>query len=130
MIFIMLIHISGCVSTRTTTSSSDLPATIRHNYVIHSQNSNYLLENTLISSGMLSGKVYEGQFSLRGNKIHVYLSSDSTMKINTEMILTIPLDDIARFEIVKVRPGKTILLVLGILLPLIVLTELNSWEFY
>ena len=48
-----------------------------------------------------------------GEKISVYLSSDTVMKINKEHILSIPLDGMAVVEMAKIEAGKTILLVTG-----------------
>jgi hypothetical protein len=112
MIFILLMQLSGCYSYRTI-SNSDLPLSDsgKYSYVIHSQNSKYLLKNTIISNGILSGKIDSVNDSRQiGKKIHLYLSSDSVMKINKEKILSLPLDGIAKVEIAKVDVIGTIAL--------------------
>jgi len=58
MIFILLIQLSGCYSYKTISSSDlPLPDSGKYPYVIHCQNSKYLLKNALISNGILSGKI-------------------------------------------------------------------------
>jgi hypothetical protein len=129
MIFILLIYLSGCYSTRII-SSSDLPfpGSSKHDYIIHGQYSKCVLDNAVISNGILSGRI-EGEDSTHtGYKIHVFLSSDSVMKINTEKIFSVPLDRIAKIEIRKVAAGKTILLVVG--LPILVLGIIFIHDWY
>jgi hypothetical protein len=108
IIFIFLVQITGCVSSRITTSSSDIPVSAKYYYIIHSKTSDYLLENVVISEKILTGKINIEKSSFIGNKIHIYLSTDSAIKINTEMTLSILLDDIAQIKIVEVAKGTTI----------------------
>ena len=112
MIFILLMQLSGCDSTKIISSSElPLPDSGKYPYIIHCQNSKYLLKNTIISNGILSGKIDSVNDSRQiGKKIHLYLSSDSVMKINKEKILSIPLDGIAKVEIAKVDVIGTIAL--------------------
>jgi hypothetical protein len=67
-----------------------------------------------------------------GNKIHVYLSSDSVMKINKEKILSIPLYGIAKVKVANVSVAAITLLIaactLGIIM-VVALVELNSASF-
>jgi len=109
MIFILLIQLSGCMSYRII-SSADLTDSNKYNYIIHSQKSKYRIENTVISNGILSGKIVVEHSNI-GNKVQVYLSSDSMIKINMEKILSIPVDSIAKVEMEKFSVGKTALLV-------------------
>ena len=134
MIFILLIQLSGCYSYKTI-SSSDLPLPNpgKYPYVIHSQNSKYLLRNAVISNGILSGKIDTVNDSRQiGGKIHIYLSSDSVMKINKEKILSIPLYGIAKVKVANVSVAAITLLIaactLGIIM-VVALVELNSASF-
>jgi hypothetical protein len=113
MIFLLLIQLSGCYSYKIISSSTlPLPDSIKCSYYIHSQNSKYLLENTIISNGILSGKIDTTGNSHRIiNRIHLYITSDSVMKINNGKILSIPLDGIAKVKKAKFEVGKTIILV-------------------
>lgn len=113
MIYIFLIQFSGCMSQKVAVSKSDLPVPGKGYYIIHAQHIKYQLENTIISGGSLSGKIILEGPAHFGDKIHVYLSSDSTIKINSDNILSIPLDSIVKVEMKKVEVGKTILLVAG-----------------
>jgi len=131
LINILLIQISGCVTSNITTSGSDIPVTGNYYYIIHSQKPDYLLENIVISNGILSGNIYGGEYYLAVNKVHVYLSSDTLVEINSDMILNIPLDYITKVKIVNIETKKTILLILGIALPLFVLPvwRINLFRF-
>ena len=73
---------------------------------------NFTLENTVIVNGILFGKV-DFRHSYHRNSIHIYLSSDSVIKINKENILSIPIYSIAKANKSKFAVGKTILLVGG-----------------
>jgi hypothetical protein len=118
MVSILLIQLSGCYSYKTI-SSSDLPQTnsIKNTYIIHGHNSKYRLENTIISNGILLGQIDTADNTRHlGGKIHVYLLSDSVMKINTGNILSIPLDGIAKVDQAKVNVIGTITLSLGVLI--------------
>ena len=114
MIFLLLIQLSGCYSTKMM-SRSRLP-----------------LAN--ISNGILSGEIDTTGNSLDiKNRIRMYLSSDSVMKINPGYILSIPLDGIAKVKMAKYDVGLTIILVgfcaaictLGII-AVVAITKLNS----
>jgi hypothetical protein len=112
LIFLLLIQLSGCYSYKFI-SSSNLPITdsIKYSYIIHSQNSKFLLRNIIISDGILSGIIDTVKDSRQiGKKIHIYISSDSIMKINSEKNLRIPLDGIAKVEVAKVDIIGTLLL--------------------
>jgi hypothetical protein len=104
MIFILLIQLSGCLSYRVI-SSYELPNSSKYHYTIYSQNSKFPLENTVISNGILSGKV-GSRHSSRRNSIHIYLTTDTVIKIDTENILSIPLNRIAKVEKAEVLIEK------------------------
>jgi hypothetical protein len=71
-----------------------------------------MLEKVIISNRILSGKIDTMGNSHRIiNRIHLYLTSDSVMKINTGYILSIPLDGIAKVKKAKFEVGETIILV-------------------
>ena len=113
MIFILMIQFSGCYSYKII-SSSDLPHpnSYEYTFIIFGQNSRYVLENTVISNGIFSGKINSDRQNIKG-KINVYLSSDTVMKINPENILSVPLDGIVKVEIKKIETGNTVLLTIA-----------------
>jgi len=115
MIFIVLIQLSGCYSYEII-SSSDLPHpdSYEYTFIINGQNTRYVLENTVISNGIFTGKISSGSQNIKG-KINAYLSSDTVMKINPENILSAPLDCIAKIEIKKLETGQTVLLTIACL---------------
>ena len=113
IIFFMLIQLSGCYSTKIISCYTlPLADSIKCTYTVHCNNSKYLLEKVNILNGILSGKIDTtgNNYSIK-NRVHIYLFSDSVMKINTVYILNLPLNDIIKVEIVKYEVGKTILLV-------------------
>lgn len=113
MILILLIQLSGCNSYKII-SSSNLPHPISYEYtfIINGQKTRYVLENTVISNGIFSGKISSGSQNIKG-EIKVYLSSDTVMKISPENILSTPLDGIAKVKIKKPGTGKTVLLTIA-----------------
>jgi hypothetical protein len=52
-----------------------------------------LLESPLIENEILSGKINYNT-SVGGNKIHIYLKSETAINITTDKMISIPLDDI------------------------------------
>ena len=122
MIFILLIQLSGCYSSKIISGSElPLPDSINYTYIVHSKKLDYLLENTTISNDTLLGKINSDLSSIIGVKIHVYPSSDLILKIDDENILKIPLYNTKKVKIRKFSVVKTILLVaLGI--PIIIIS--------
>jgi len=114
LIFTILIYFSGCYGPRIAISRTDLPLpdASRYYYVIHTQYSNYLIKNGIISNGILSGKM--DNKSSWHNKIHIYLSSDTIMKISPEKIINIPIDGIWKVVTEKVSAEKTFILTIAI----------------
>jgi hypothetical protein len=113
-IFILLIQLSGCIVTKVIPSSAlPLSKSNKYTFISHSGKVKYLLNNTIISNGILSGRIDTGARPIgEGNK--VYLCSDTVMKINPEnKILSIPLSGIVVAEKTKIATGKTIFLVAG-----------------
>jgi hypothetical protein len=128
MLFILLMHLYGCFTSRKTISSTEIPISSRYYYVIHGQKSRYLLENALISNGRLSGKMDNGESSHFGSKIHIYISTDSVIKINKmQRTLNIPIDEITKVEKEKMA-NASIILITGtfILIGLIAFTA-GTW---
>jgi hypothetical protein len=111
MIFILLIQLTGCYTTRVI-PRSELNDSTGFDYVIHGKKSKYLLENTEISDGILYGKI-NLKYHTGKKQILIYPSSDSIMKINSENILSIPLDNIAKVEKRKLSALKVTLLSVG-----------------
>jgi hypothetical protein len=103
-----MIQLSGCYSYKVISSAElPLPDSSKYEYIIHSQINKTSLENTIISNGVLSGRIVGGDIFNTGYIIHIYLLSDSVMKINTENILSVPLKGIAKVEVEKFDRGKT-----------------------
>ena len=112
-------QLSGCVSYRVI-PNSDLPDYSKYKHVVYSENSKYPLEIVQVAQGTLSGKVNFNRPD-KQNTINVYVFSDSMIMVDTENMLNLPLNDITKVEIVKMATGKTILLVAGCTLGLIIL---------
>jgi hypothetical protein len=118
MIFILLAYLSGCESTRII-SKSDLPVrdSGKYDYMVHSEKQKFLLEKgSAISNGMLSGKiskVYDDEQYDTGKKVHLYISSNSVISIDTGRILSVPLNEVTKVEYTKVDMGKTMVYLAG-----------------
>jgi hypothetical protein len=118
MIFILLACLSGCTSTRII-SKSDLPLPdsnrySRYPYVVHCEEYSFLLEKPTISNGILSGTLNQVDKSRHPKeKIHLYLLSDSMIKIDEKKILSVPIDEVKEVEVQRPAAAKTILLVTG-----------------
>ena len=113
LIFILLLQFSGCTGFKII-SRNELPTfqSSNYHYTIHSKNSKYPIESTIISNGILSGKVVL-KHSYRRNSIQVYVSSDTVIKINKENILSIPLESVIKVKKSKIAVGRTISVVIG-----------------
>jgi hypothetical protein len=124
MIFILLAYLSGCTTTRIIPFSKDelpLPDSSRYSeysYMVHSDKSKFLLEKPTISNGILTGRFKQvfSDKSYDNNKIHLYLSSDSVIKIEMGGIISVPLIEVTKTEIQieENNEVKTFLLIVGI----------------
>jgi hypothetical protein len=129
MIFILLAYLSGCESTRII-SKSDLPMpdSDKYDYMVHSEKQKFLLEKgSSISNGILSGKiskVYDDEQYDTGKKVHLYVSSNSVISIDTGRILSVPLNEVTKVEYTKVDMGKTMVYLAGCALGVVLVVGL------
>jgi hypothetical protein len=136
MIFILLPYLSGCTSTKII-SKSDLPVpnSNKYAYVIHSERSKFLLGKSTIANGILSGrinKIYSDKSYDNGNRIHLYLSSDSVIKIEKGEVLSVPLDEVTKVELSEIHGVGTFFIVTGcvaLTFVVIFLYGLSQWKF-
>jgi hypothetical protein len=104
MIFILLPYLSGCTTTKII-STSDLPLSDskKYAYIVHCETVNFLLEKPVISNDTLSANIkqaYTDNYYDAGDKIHLYLSSDSAIKINNKgEFLSLPLANVTKVEL-------------------------------
>lgn len=120
MIFILLTYLPGCTST-IIISKSDLPLPDsskykNYPYVIHGDTSKFLLENATISDSILSGKIKQFyKYYPSRKKVHLYLPSDSMIKIDKGEFLSVPLDEVTKVKLIKPSGAKTaIVVVIGV----------------
>jgi hypothetical protein len=112
MIFILLPYLSGCISTKVI-SKSDLPFPDsskyhQYPYVIHGDTSKFMLEEPAISNSILSGAIKQvHKYYPSKKKIHLYLSSDSMIKLNQGEFLSVPLEAITKVELKIPNAEKT-----------------------
>ena len=127
LIFILLSQLSGCIGFKNI-SRNELPTfkSGNYHYTIHSKNSKYPIESTVILNGILSGKV-DFKHSYRRNSIQVYVSSDTVIKINKENILSIPLESVTKVKKSKFAVGRTISVVIGSSFTLMVLLTVEMF---
>ncbi len=135
MICILLPYLSGCISTKVISKSDlPLPNTSRYSYVVHSERSKYLLEKkSIISGGILSGRIntkYSDNSYDGVNRIHLYLTSDSVIKIDKGEYLSVPINEVTKVEIQEIQEMRgvgTFFKVLGITLGVLIAVGLISW---
>jgi hypothetical protein len=109
VIFILLLHLTGCYSTRTIPASDlTLPYSEKYSFVIRTPDSKYLLNNASISSDTLYGRISKTESGVRGNKVRLYLSADSLLKVNAYSLVAIPLNNIEKAVDVKFSIIQTI----------------------
>jgi hypothetical protein len=114
LIFIIMIQHSGCVSSINITSA-ELPAPSKYAYIVHCQKSFYSLDNIVISNDTLSGKINNLVPAQTKYIVRIFPISDSFVKIDTNLILRVPLNGISNMNKIVNAPGKTVALVAGIL---------------
>jgi hypothetical protein len=133
MIFILLPYFSGCTITKKVISKSDLPLpdSSKYAYIVHGERSNFLLEKSTIANGILSGRIkqiFSDESYNSGNKIHLYLSSDSVIRIDTGSILSVPLNEVTVVELVDLSKvpgaGKHIIIISGFVLAMLLVVGL------
>lgn len=109
LIITLLLQGTGCYSTRTI-SASDLafPFSEKYSYVIRTPDSKYLLNNASISSDTLYGRISKTESGVRGNKVRLYLSADSLLKVNAYSLVALPLNNIDKAVDVKFSIIQTI----------------------
>jgi hypothetical protein len=134
MIFVLMVHFSGCTSTRVVSlSKSNLPHahSDRYAYIIHGEKYKYLIKNWAVSNDTLSGKIdqiYSDKSFDFGRKIHLYFSSDSVIKIDKEEFLIVPFDEITKTELQtkEVHGVGTTLIVIGCILGVVLVVGIIS----
>jgi hypothetical protein len=91
MSFIMMIEFSGCYTQRILSTSDVTPDNY---FLIHCKEVAYTAYNASITDGILSGSIDFNTKNLTNPKyIHIYLSSDSSLKINNNQF-TLPVTSI------------------------------------
>lgn len=118
LISILLTFLSGCTSTKII-STSDLPQNSgKYAYIVHCETLKFLLGEPVISNDTLSGRIkltYMDKSSDSGNKIHLYLSSDSVIKIDKKgEYLNLPLAEVTKVELNEVHGLVVPFILLGL----------------
>ncbi len=109
VISILMLPLTGCYSTRIIPASDlALPYSEKYSYVIRTPDSKYLLNNASISSDTLYGRISKTESGVRGNKVRLYLSADSLLKVNAYSLVALPLNNIDKAVDVKFSIIQTI----------------------
>jgi cellulose synthase/poly-beta-1,6-N-acetylglucosamine synthase-like glycosyltransferase len=119
LIFVILIQMPGCVSTKVINSLSDIPVSEKYTYIIHSQTTKYQLLNARFSNGTISGNLINGKQAQRANSVHFYLLADSVLKPDSDMRLVLPFDKISKIELVSPAIGATAILFGGAIIAIL-----------
>jgi hypothetical protein len=115
MIFFLMIQQFGCVNSSILTTDNLPSYSPNYAYAVHCHKLVYIMEKIQVTNDTLSGKIYNPDINIlqNDNFIHIYPSSDSIVKINTEKILSLPLQGIKSVKSIEEAPGKTTGLVIG-----------------
>jgi len=140
MIFILLVCLSCSTYTRII-SKSEITSlnNNKYTYIVHGERLKLLLEQLTISNDTLSGKIkqtypedfYVDNSNYEGNLIHLYLLSDSVVKIDNKGDgLSVPLDGIAQVSLQEVEGLSSYLIGFGSallmgLVAILILSALN-----
>lgn len=109
VILILLMQLTSCYSTRVISASGlTLPYSEKYSYVIRTPDSKYLLKNASISSDTIYARISKTESGVRGNKVRLYLSADSLLKVNAYSLVAIPLNNIEKAVDVKFSIIQTI----------------------
>jgi len=131
MIFILLAYLSGCTSTKVIATSDLPPKSSKYAYIVHGETLKFLLEKSIISNDTLYGRInqtYCDNSYDRGNKIHLYVSSDSVIKIDNEgEFLSVSLVGVTQVSLQEVKGVDTFFLILGSALVLFFVVGIISW---
>ena len=118
MIFILLVYLSGCTSTKVIATSDLPPKSGKYAYIVHGETLKFLLEKPIISNDTLSGRIkltYMDKYYDSGNKIHLLISSDSVIKIDKKGdYLSVPLAEVTKVEVNEVHGLVVPFILLGL----------------
>jgi hypothetical protein len=136
MIFILLIHFSGCYANKEITASG-LPKPVDYHYIMYYKDANYVLYDVEILNELITGKIdayyFNKQTSLKGNKVHLFLSSDTAIQILPGIIVNVPFSSIEEVRLSEPSGPKIFGLVVLLLAiyPTIMLIDLaiNGFDF-
>lgn len=128
LIFVILIQMPGCISTKIITSVSDIPASEEYLYILHGEKSKYQILNARISDGIITGNLRSGEPSHSGHKVHLYIPADSVVKFNSDMTMVLPVDKVSKIELQSVAKGTTALALGGIVVAILIIIGLVSFQ--
>jgi len=113
MIFILLIQQFGCVNSKILITA-DLPSHYpKYLFKIHCKKTVYSLDSVTFSNNTLTGKINDEEPLQYKYIVHVYPTSDSVVKINKAMLLSLPFSGIEKIKSTEAAPGKTAIFVLS-----------------
>jgi hypothetical protein len=121
LIYVILIQMPGCVSTKIINSVSEIPVSNKYSYILHSQKTRYQILNAGFSNGIISGILIKGEPAHIGYKVHFYLPADSVLKINPDMTLVLPVDRVSKIELERVAIGATAAVIGGVVLLIVII---------
>ena len=104
MLFILLIEFTGCYSTKIIPTSD---ISFSDSYVVHCEKASYPVYDVEIADSILTGKIDLNKMkSGTIDRTHIYLSADSVLKFNND-IISFPVQYISRIEQKVPDAGKT-----------------------
>ena len=110
---LIIIQFSGCYSLKGA-SKAEINYSDMARYYIHGSQSSYCISNTVMSDGVLSGKLSQTTDQIKKkNIIHIYAAPDSAIRFDGNTV-SLPFENIAKIETNRIDGGRTLLLAGGI----------------
>ena len=125
MVFLVLLLPPGC-ATYKNIATSDLTNSGKYYYEIYAGNTKYKLENAVIHDQIFEGKIV--QMAAMPQKIKIYLTADSVVKIGNNKILTFPMDQIVKVQREETSIGLTVLSIIGVITLIVIIFEAISFS--
>lgn len=110
--FLVILQFTGCYAP-VKIPRNELGYSEKTYYYIHGQNRAYQISSTVLSDGILSGKIVDqAERPKKGQVIHLYVAPDSVINLNGNEV-SVPSANIAKMEVYKVDVGKSLLVGAG-----------------
>jgi hypothetical protein len=106
--FVILIHLSGCYTTKKMTTSEP-PVSNKYNYIVHCGKTKSQILYVSISNEIISGRIASFK-PIQGNSVHIFIPPDSGLNLKPGAEFSINLNKVSKIEIKEFSTVYTVLL--------------------